>query len=67
MNITDNLDITSNKQYEFIYEDNQMILEYITQHNDLSIILDKIVHLAEHMNPNSKCSILILNDSKKTF
>lgn len=67
MNITDNLDITSNKQYEFIYQDNQMILEYITQHNELSKILDKIVHLAEYRNPNSKCSILLLNESKKNL
>jgi diguanylate cyclase (GGDEF)-like protein len=67
MNITNNLDITSNKQYEFIYQDNQMVLEYIAKNNDLIEILDKIVHLAEHRNPNSKCSILILNDSKKNL
>lgn len=67
MNITDNLDITSNKQYQFIYEDNQVLLEYIAKNNDLKKTFDKIVHLAEHRNSNSKCSILILNDSKKNL
>jgi len=67
MSNTDNINTISNKQYQFIYQDNQMILEYIARHNDLSKNLDKIVYLAEHRNPNSKCSILILNKSKKNL
>ena len=56
--------ITIEKQYEFIYEDNKMLLEYIATHNDLTKVLEKIVRLAEKRNSNSKCSILILDESK---
>lgn len=60
-------DITLRKQYELIYKDNQNILEYIATHEDLKSILDEIVTLAEHRNKDSKCSILILNESKKNL
>lgn len=57
--------ITLEKQYKLIYEDNQFLLEYIASNNNLNNILDKIVHLAEERNRNTKCSILILNENKK--
>jgi diguanylate cyclase (GGDEF)-like protein/PAS domain S-box-containing protein len=60
-------DITLQKQYKLIYEDNQALLEYIAKQNDITDVLDKIVHLAEARNTNSKCSILLLNESKKNL
>ena len=57
--------ITSKKQYEFIYKDNKAILEYIAKNDDLIKTLDKIVQLEESRNITSKCSILLLNESKK--
>lgn len=57
--------ITQKKEYEIIYNDNKSLLEYIAIKNNLSKILDKIVKLAENRNPNTKCSILILDKSKR--
>ena len=57
-------DITKSKQYEIIYQDNKELLEYITIENDLQKILDKIVYLAEKRNEHSKCSILLLDETK---
>ena len=59
-------DITIKKQYEFIYEDNNLVLEYIAMHDNLTKVLDKIVHLAEERNNGSICSILLL-DKKKQY
>ena len=59
--------ITSKKQYEFIYKDNKAILEYIAKNDDLVKTLDKIVQLEESRNITSKCSILLLNESKKNL
>lgn len=55
--------ITAQKQYELIYEDNQRILEYIAVHDSLKNVLDTIVHLAQQRNHNSMCSILLLDES----
>ncbi len=60
-------DTTLKKQYEFIYEDNQSMLEYIATNDNLKDILDKIVEFAEKRNMDSKCSILILNESKENL
>ncbi len=57
--------ITVRKQYEIIYEDSETLLEHIAIENVLENILLKIVHLAESRNPNSKCSILLLDKEKK--
>ncbi|APW65848.1 hypothetical protein LPB137_08250 [Poseidonibacter parvus] len=57
--------ITIRKEYEIIYRDNQLLLEYIAMQNKLKPILDKIVLLAEQRNINSMCSILLLDKEKK--
>ncbi len=57
--------ITQEKEYEIIYNDNKYMLEYIAIENKLSKILDKIVKLAEKRNSSSMCSILLLDKSKK--
>ncbi|WP_324171575.1 diguanylate cyclase [Sulfurimonas sp.] len=59
--------ITAEKEYQLIYEDNKLLLEYIAKHNDISQILDKIVNLAEDRNKDTKCSILLLNESKRNL
>ncbi|WP_321777337.1 diguanylate cyclase [Sulfurimonas sp.] len=59
--------ITAEKEYQLIYEDNKLLLEYIAKHNDISLILNKIVNLAEDRNKDSKCSILLLNKSKRNL
>ena len=57
-------DITENKQYQLIYEDNNELLEYINHETDINKILTKIVKLSEKRNTNLKCSILLLDESK---
>ncbi|MAC83924.1 MAG: diguanylate cyclase [Arcobacter sp.] len=57
--------ITIRKEYELIYEDNKSLLEYIAIENDLEKILTKIISLAEERNEDTKCSILLLDKSKK--
>ncbi|MFT5659475.1 MAG: diguanylate cyclase (GGDEF)-like protein/PAS domain S-box-containing protein [Sulfurimonas sp.] len=59
--------ITLQKQYEFIYEDTQEILEYITKNDNLSNMLEKIVNTAESRINNSICTILILNETKQNL
>ncbi len=54
--------ITKRKQYEIIYEDNQLLLEYIAKEDNLQNTLEKIVSLSEKRNFNSKCSILLLSE-----
>ncbi len=58
-------DITKEKQHDIIYTDNKDLLEYITLENDLQKVLDKIVDLAEKHSPNTMCSILLLDKTKK--
>lgn len=58
-------DITLEKQYEFIYEDSQAILEYIATENDLNKILNTIVQYAEIRCESALCSILLLDAEKK--
>lgn len=58
-------DVTLKNQYELIYKDSQLILEYIAIHEDLKKILDEIVTLSENRIQNSKCSILLLDEEKK--
>jgi len=58
-------DNTYKKQYEIIYEDNKLILEYIAVHDNLTQVLDKIVYLSEKRNINAKSSILLLDKEKK--
>ena len=58
-------DVTIEKEYELIYKDNKLLLEYIAIENNLKKILDKIVLLAEHRNKESTCSILLLDKEKK--
>lgn len=58
-------DITKQKELEIIYEDNKNLLEYIAIESSLSKSLEKIVYLAEKRNPEIKCSILLLDESKK--
>lgn len=58
-------DITENMQYETLYKDQKHLLEYITFENNLQKILDKIVKLAEKRNPQTRCSILLLDESKQ--
>lgn len=57
--------ITLQKQYELIYEDSQKILESIAIHNDFRTVLDEIVDLAEQRKRTIKCSVLLLDQSKK--
>ena len=58
-------DITILKQHEMIYKDNKLLLEYIAIENSLPKVFRKIVDLAEDRNPNTICSILILDEEKK--
>ena len=58
-------DITEKKQYEIIYNDNKILLEYIAIETSLEKVLDKIVHLAEKRNPEITCSILLLDETKQ--
>jgi PAS domain S-box-containing protein len=57
--------MTISKEYELIYQDNKLLLEYIVVENNLKKILEKIVLLAEKRNKKSKCSILLLDKEKK--
>jgi PAS domain S-box-containing protein len=57
--------ITIRKEYQLIYQDNKLLLEDIAIENDLEKILLKIVSLSEERNKNTKCSILLLDKSKK--
>ena len=57
--------ITQEKEYEIIYNDNKYMLEYIAIENNLTKILDKIVELAEKRNHTAKCSILLLDKERK--
>lgn len=59
--------ITQEKEYKIIYDDNKSMLEYIAIENNLSKILDKIVGLAEERNPKTQCSILILDKKRSIF
>ena len=59
--------ITLQKQYEFINEDTQSILEYIAKNYNITNMLEKVVNTAESRINNSKCSILILNETKKNL
>ncbi|WP_072682366.1 ATP-binding protein [Arcobacter sp. LA11] len=54
--------ITKRKEYEIIYEDNKLILEFIAKENNLKKVLDKIVYLSESRSTNSKCSILMVDE-----
>ncbi|PLY05867.1 MAG: hypothetical protein C0625_11055 [Arcobacter sp.] len=58
-------DITKIKQHKMIYKDNKQLLEYIAIENNLKKVLKKIVDLAELRNPNTMCSILVLDTEKK--
>ncbi|MDX1808405.1 MAG: diguanylate cyclase [Sulfurospirillaceae bacterium] len=58
-------DTTKEKQYEIIYNDNQVIADYIAIHGNLKDNLYKIICLAEDRNENSICSILLLDEEKK--
>jgi|GEM_PF-3082928 len=58
-------DITITKQYKTIYEDNKYLLEHIAIENNLKNTLDTIVLLSEQRYPKIKCSILLLDESKK--
>ncbi|MGB3751033.1 MAG: GAF domain-containing protein, partial [Arcobacteraceae bacterium] len=60
-------DITIQKHYEIIYNDTNKLLEYIAMENDLDKVLDKIVKFAHKRDKSSKCSILLLNDTKKNL
>jgi PAS domain S-box-containing protein len=58
-------DITQFKEYEIIYEDNKELLEYVAIESSLQEVLNKIVALAQKRNPQTKCSILLLDESKQ--
>ena len=57
--------ITTQKEYELIYKDNQLLLEYIATQNSLKKIFKKIIHLSQERNEKTKCSILLLDESGK--
>ena len=57
-------DITEMKQYELLYKDNNELLVYMNYESDTKKILRKIVDLSEKRNPNVKCSILLLDETK---
>ena len=57
-------EITSIKKDTIIDTDNKNLLEYIAIENDLSKVFKKIVNLAELRNPETMCSILLLNETK---
>lgn len=59
--------ITAQKEYQLIYEDNQLLLEYIASHDSLSENLNKIVNFVENRNKDAKCSILLLDEGKKNL
>ena len=56
--------ITSKKEYELIYEDNKLLLEYIAINDNLTQVLNMIANLSEKRNVNSKSSILLLDKNK---
>jgi len=57
-------DITKEKQLEIINKDSNYLVEYITKEPDLYKTLHKIVDLAESKDIDTKCSILLLDESK---
>ena len=60
-------EITLKKEYEIIYQDNEVLLEYIAKHDDLQDVFKKILSMAESRNIDAKCSILLLNDKKENL
>lgn len=58
-------DITKEKQNETIITDTKNILEYITIENSLKKILDRIVKLAQKRVPNTRCSVLLIDETKQ--
>lgn len=57
--------ITVNKQFEIIYEDNKNVLEFIAKEDNLERTLKKLISLSESRNSHIKCSILFLDKSGK--
>ena len=56
---------TVSEHDETIYKDTQSILEYIAINDNLTEVLNKIVHLSEKRNINTKSSILLLDENKQ--
>ena len=57
-------DITKQTQLEMINKDRNDLIEYIAKEEDLTKTLYKIVYLAQSRDIDTKCSILLLDDSK---
>ena len=57
-------DITKQKQLEIINRDRNTLIEYIAKEQDLTKTLHKIVKLAQSQDIDTKCSILLLDESK---
>ncbi|RXI36959.1 hypothetical protein CRU99_13020 [Malaciobacter mytili] len=58
-------DITIRKQYEILYQENQIIFEMIIKKEPLEEILNTVINFVEEKCPNVMCSILFLNKDKK--
>ena len=56
--------ITREKQLEIINQDRKDLVEYIAKGGELSETLHKIVKLAQSRDIDTKCSILLLDESK---
>lgn len=57
-------DITKQKQLEISNKDRNKLIEYIANEENLTKILHKIVQLAQSKDIDTKCSILLLDESK---
>jgi len=58
-------DITIIKQYQFLYEDNNDLLQYMNKETDVKKILQRIILLSEKRNQDTICSILLLDEKKQ--
>ena len=58
-------DITELKQYQFLYEDNNELLEYMNKESNVKNVLQKIISLCERRNRHVICSILLLDETKQ--
>ncbi len=60
-------DITFSKQYQIQYKEHKKLLRHIASGKSIQFILNKIIKSVESRNTNMICSILLLDQEKKTL
>jgi len=60
-------DITFSKQYQIQYKEHKNLLRHIASGKSIQFILNKIIKSVESRNTNMICSILLLDQEKKTL